>query len=75
MLGDWEISIKRACKALKFDTWTHHYKSRRTGQAALERRIECETRVRCGYRGVHVLLRRGGWMIRARPPFDESIVK
>ena len=60
MLVDWGVSIRRACEALKFDTSTYHYKSRRTGQAALERRIKeiCETRVRYGYRRVHVLLRR-----------------
>ena len=51
-----------------FDTSTYHYKSRRTGQAALERRIReiCETRVRYGYRRVHVLLRREGWTINMK---------
>jgi hypothetical protein len=68
MLADWGISIRRACKALKFDTSTYHYKSRRTGQAGLEQRIReiCETRVRYGYRRVHVLLRREGWMINMK---------
>jgi putative transposase len=62
MLVDWGISIRRACKALKFDTSTYQDKSRRTGQAGLELRIKeiCETRVRYGYRRVHVLLRREG---------------
>jgi hypothetical protein len=47
LLGDWGISIRRACKALKFDTSTYQYKSRRTGQAGLEQRIKeiCQTRV------------------------------
>lgn len=68
MLADWGISIRRACRALKFDTSTYHYKSRRTGQAGLELRIKeiCETRVRYGYRRVHVLLRREGWMINMK---------
>lgn len=68
MLADWGISIRRACKALTFDTSTYHYKSRRTGQAALERRIReiCETRVRYGYRRVHVLLRREGWIVNMK---------
>lgn len=37
--------------------------NRRHGQAALERRIKeiCQTRVRYGYRCVHVMLRREGW--------------
>jgi len=68
MLVDWGVSIRRACKALKFDTSTYHYKSRRTGQAGLELRIKeiCETRVRYGYRRVHVLLRRAGWKINMK---------
>jgi putative transposase len=50
------------------DTSTYHYKSRRTGQAGLEQRIKeiCQTRVRYGYRRVHVLLRREGWPINQK---------
>nr|WP_271593673.1 IS3 family transposase [Bradyrhizobium sp. CCBAU 65884] len=57
------MSIRKACAALEFDRSTYHYKSRRSGQAALEARIKenCHIRVRCGYRRVHVLLRREGW--------------
>lgn len=68
MLVDWGISIRRACKVLRFDTSTYHYKSRRTGQAPLERRIKeiCETRVRYGYRRVHMHLRRDGWKINMK---------
>lgn len=53
---------------MKFDCSTFHYKSRRTDQAAVERRIKeiCETRVRYGYRRVHVLLRREGWEINMK---------
>ena len=45
-----------------------HYKSRRTDQAAVARRIKeiCETRLRYGYRRVHVLLRRKGWVINIK---------
>jgi len=68
MLVDWGVSIRRACRVLAFDTSTYHYKSRRPGQAPLEKRIReiCETRVRYGYRRVHVLLRREGWMINMK---------
>lgn len=68
MLVDWGVSIRRACRALRFDTSTYHYKSRRTGQAGLERRIKeiCETRIRYGYRRVHVLLRREGWQVNIK---------
>jgi putative transposase len=63
--GEWDVSIRRACRVLEFDTSTYHYKSRRPGQAALEHRIKeiCQTRVRYGYRRVHVLLRRDGWVL------------
>jgi putative transposase len=46
------------------DTSTYHYKSHRYGQAVLEKRIKeiAETRMRYGYRRVHVVLRREGWM-------------
>ncbi len=65
MRGDWNVSIRRACRVFLVDTSTCHYKSRRPGQAALERRIKeiCQTRVRYGYRRVHVLLRREGWSL------------
>ena len=60
--GDWDVSIRRACRVFLVDTSTYHYKSRRPGQAHLEQRIKeiCQTRVRYGYRRVHVLLRREG---------------
>ena len=68
MCIDWGVSIRGACGALQFDTSTFHYKSRRTDQAAVARRIKeiCETRLRYGYRRVHVLLRREGWVINIK---------
>jgi len=68
MCIDWGVSIRGAYGALRFDTSTFHYKSRRTDQAAVERRIKeiAETRVRYGYRRVHVLLRREGWEINMK---------
>ena len=83
---DWGVSIRRACEALRFDTSSYHYKSRRTrcpaavcsqtargGQAGRIKEI-CETRVRYGYRRVHVLLRREGWQVnikKARRIYNE----
>lgn len=66
--GEWDVSIRRACRLLEFDRSTYHYKSRRPGQAVLESRIKaiCETRIRYGYRRVHVLLRREGWSINQK---------
>ena len=48
---------------VELDTSTYHYKSRRPGQAPLEARIReiCQTRVRYGYRRVHIQLWREGW--------------
>jgi putative transposase len=68
MCIDWGVSIRGACGALRFGTSTFHYKSRRTDQAAVERRIKeiAETRVRYGYRRVHGLLRREGWVINMK---------
>jgi putative transposase len=62
------VSIRRACGVLEFDRSTYHYKSRRPDQAGLEARIKdiCATRVRYGYRRVHVLLRREGWDVNVK---------
>lgn len=63
MRTEWDVSIRRACRVCLLDTSTYHYKSRRPGQAGLELRIReiCQTRVRYGYRRVHIQLRREGW--------------
>jgi putative transposase len=64
----WQVSIRRACQALPVERSTYHYRSKRTGQAALLKRIReiAETRVRYGYRRIHVLLRREGWRVNAK---------
>ena len=71
MRVEWSVSIRRACAAILLDPKTYRYKSRRPGQAALEQRIKeiCETRVRFGYRRVHILLRREGWMINVKKTY------
>jgi len=63
MRDEWSVSARKACKALMLDPKSHRYKSRRPEQASLENRIKeiAATRVRYGYRRVHVLLRREGW--------------
>lgn len=64
----WKVSIRRACRVLRTDTSTYHYKGKRPSQAGLTRRIKeiAETRVRYGYRRIHVLLRREGWQVNAK---------
>jgi putative transposase len=53
---------------LEVETSTYHYKSRRHDQAGLEARIKdiCATRVRYGYRRVHVMLCREGWKVNTK---------
>jgi putative transposase len=61
----WRVSIRRACRALPVERSTYHYRCRRAGQAQLSERIKeiAATRVRYGYRRIHVLLRREGWRV------------
>jgi len=62
------VSIRRACSVLKARRSTYHYKRRRPSQAVLRKRIPeiAETRVRYGYRRIHVLLRREGWQVNVK---------
>lgn len=68
MRSVWQCSIRRACQTLRAERSTYHYKRRRPDQAALKQRIKeiCETRVRYGYRRVHVLLQREGWDVNVK---------
>jgi putative transposase len=68
MMSEWSVSQRRACRVLQFDPTSYRYKSRRLAQATLEAKIKeiCQTRVRYGYRRVHVLLRREGWVINKK---------
>lgn len=68
VLATWQVSIRRACRALPVERSTYHYRPRRTEQASLKQRIKeiAETRVRYGYRRIHVLLRREGWEVNAK---------
>ena len=61
----WQVSIRRACRALPVERSSYHYRSRRPEQAPLKKRIKeiAETRVRYGYRRIEVLLRREGWQV------------
>jgi putative transposase len=66
--GEWGVSIRRACGLMLLEPSSYRYKARRRGQAELEMRIKeiCQTRIRYGYRRVHVLLRREGWPINIK---------
>jgi putative transposase len=64
----WKVSVRKACEALRIDRSLYTYKSRRGEQVGLKQRIKeiSETRVRYGYRRVHVLLVREGWTINMK---------
>ena len=66
--ADWKVSIRRACSVLKIDRSLYVYKSTRGEQAELKLKIKdiCQTRVRYGYRRVHVLLKRDGWPVNPK---------
>lgn len=66
--GTWKVSIRRACSVLRTETPTYHSKGKHRSQTALVKRIKeiAETRVRYGYRRVHVLLKREGWTVNAK---------
>lgn len=68
VLATWKVSTRRACGVLRTDRSAYLYRSRRRPQAALVQRIReiAETRVRYGYRRIHVLLRREGWQVNAK---------
>lgn len=65
MRGIWQVSIRRACDVLKLRRSTYHYMSRRPSQAGLRKRIRelAESRVRYGYRRIHILLERESWQV------------
>ena len=64
----WLVSARRACAMLRAGRSSYQYRSRRPSQAVLKKRIReiVETRVRYGYRRIHVLLRREGWRVNAK---------
>jgi putative transposase len=63
-----QVSIRRACRALPVCRGSYHYYSVRADQASLRKRIReiAETRARYGYRRIHVLLRREGWLVNVK---------
>lgn len=61
------VSERRACGVLRFPRSSHRYRGTRDEQAALRMRLkELASRVRYGYRRLHILLRREGWAVNAK---------
>ena len=65
---DWKVSARRACATRRVARSIYNYKFRRNDQADLKVKIRdiCETRVRYGYRRVHILLKREGWEVNPK---------
>ena len=66
--GHYPISERRACEIAQIHRSVRRYRSTRPSQEALRRRIReiAATRIRYGYRRIHVLLRREGWQINRK---------
>jgi hypothetical protein len=63
--ASWQVSQRRACRALGACRSTVRYVSVRPSQAPLRQRMHelASVRVSYGYRRLHVLLRREGWPV------------
>lgn len=57
------LSERRTCRAMGFGRASHRYRARRDPAVALRMRLKelAASRVRYGYRRLHVLLKREGW--------------
>jgi putative transposase len=68
IMREWKVSARRACASLQVERSLYAYQSKRGEQAELKMKIKeiCETRVRYGYRRVHVLLERDGWPVNPK---------
>ena len=66
--SDWKVSARRAYATLRVARSLYICKSRRDDQADLKVKMRdiCETRVRYGYRRVHILLKREGWEVNPK---------
>lgn len=64
----YQVSERRACGATSFARSSHRYRSKADPQDELRLRLKelASSRVRYGYRRLHVLLRREGWPINAK---------
>jgi len=65
LVETYRVSERRACGALVFHRSTVRYQSRARDQTPIRMRLRelAATRVRYGYRRLHVLLRREGWKV------------
>lgn len=62
MIQRYQVSARRACKLVKLSRTAYTYQATRAPQDALRKRIRelAESRVRYGYKRIHILLKREG---------------
>lgn len=68
LMAAYQVSVRKACRALRDPRSSHDHKFCRPSQAVLSKRIReiAETPIRYGYRRIHVMLRREGWEVNAK---------
>lgn len=68
----YQVSERRACKALLIERSVYRYQSTAESQAFLIKRIKeiASIRVRYGYRRIHILLKREGWKINHKRVYN-----
>ena len=66
--SSYQVSVRHGCRLIGLNRSTYNYSARKDSQAALRQRLReiAETRVRYGYRRIHILLRREGWAVNAK---------
>ena len=65
IVSHYGLNIRRACRLIKQARSVQYYKSVKDRRDALRGRMRAiaQTRVRYGYRRIHVLLKREGWQL------------
>ena len=65
IVSHYDLNMRRACRLMKQSRSVQYYQSVKDPKQALRRRMRevAQTRVRYGYRRIHVLLKREGWQL------------
>jgi putative transposase len=65
IVSHYELKMRRACRLMKQSRSAQYYQSVKDPKQALRGRMReiAKTRVRYGYRRIHVLLKREGWQL------------
>jgi len=60
----WDVGLSRVCRVISINRSVYRYQSKRYDQAPLRARIKeiAYTRARYGFKRIHILLRREGWL-------------